>query len=82
MFCTFTPDCRCDKSFIKLIGNVRFPDTMCSGMFCVQNKTFQSLEKSDYQRPQWESKCQVRNIPCEEQTNWWFFDVKARGLDY
>ena len=59
----FTLDCRYDKRIMKLIGNVYCPETMCSDILCVHRKTFQSLETSDYQCPQWSSTCQVRIIP-------------------
>ena len=61
--CTaFTPDCWYDNSTIILIGDVFCPNTNCSGKLCLHKKTFQSLGRSDYQCPQCESVCQVRNI--------------------
>ena len=45
---------------------------MCSGTHCGNKKTFQSLEKSEYQCLQCLSTCQLRNIPFEEETNWFF----------
>ena len=37
-----------------------------------EQKTFLSLGRSDYQCPQFESVCQVRNNPFEDQTNSFF----------
>ena len=56
-------------STIIFIGDVYCPNTKCSDKLCLQKKTFQSLGRSDYQRPQCESVCQVRNITFEDQTN-------------
>ena len=38
----------------------------------MHKKTFQSLGRSDYQRPHCGSVCQVRNIPFEDQTTSFF----------
>ena len=38
----------------------------------MHKKTFQSLGRREYQRPQCASVCQVRNIPFEDQTNSFF----------
>ena len=66
--CTaFTPDCGYNSSTIILIGNVYCPNTKCLERLCLHKKTFQSLDRSDYQCPQCESVCQVRNIPFEDQ---------------
>ena len=70
---TFTPDCRCDKGNIKLIGKVFCPNTMCSGILCLHKKTLQSLGRGDYQCLQGESMCLVRKIPFKEQTTSYFF---------
>ena len=44
MMCsTFTPNCWCYNSNIKLIGKVYCPKTMCSGTLCVHKRTFQSI---------------------------------------
>ena len=65
--CTaFNPDCRCDNSNIKLFGSVYRPTTMCSGTLCEHKKTSQSLNRSVYECPQFES---LRNIPFEGQKN-------------
>ena len=53
---------------------------MCSDILCMHKKTFQSLDKSDYQCPQCESMYQVRNIAFEQQTNSIFFEVWSRDL--
>ena len=44
------------------------PDCRYDNSFNVHKNTFQSLERSDYQCPQVESMCQVRNFPSEQQT--------------
>ena len=67
--CTkFTLDSRYDKSIIKLIGNVYYPNTMCSDTLCVPKQTFQSLSISDFQCLPCESKCQEHNFSFVEQT--------------
>ena len=49
MMCSaFTPDCRYDKSVIKIIGNVYCPITLCSGLLCVLKRTSQSVSRSEY----------------------------------
>ena len=72
MCSALTPDCGYDNSTINLIGDVHCPNTKCLGKFCLHKKTFQSLGRSDYQCPQCASVCQVRNIPFEEQTDYFF----------
>ena len=74
MCSAFTTDCGFDNSTIILIGDVYCPNTLCSGKLC-HKKTFQSLGRSDYQCPQCESVCQVRNIPFEDQTNSFFLSL-------
>ena len=64
---TFTPDCGYDNSTIILIVDVYCPNTKCSGKLCLHKKTFQSLDRSDYQCPQCASVCHVRNIFSEDQ---------------
>ena len=65
--CAFTPDCGYENSTITIIGD--------AGKFCLLNKTFQSLGRNDYQCPQCESVCQVRNIPFEDRTNSFFLSL-------
>ena len=72
MCSAFTPECGYDNSTIILIGDKYCPNTMCSGKHCRHKKTFQSLNRSDYQCPQCASVCQVRNILFENQTNSFF----------
>ena len=72
MCSAFSPDCGYDNSTIILIGDVFCPNTKRSGELCLLKKTFQSLGRSDYQRPQSASACQVRNIPFEDQKNFLF----------
>ena len=67
-FCAFTLHCGYDNSKINLSTDVYRPNTEWSGKLCLHKKTFQSLERSDYQCPQCGSVCQVRNIPFEDQT--------------
>ena len=69
MCSAFTPDYGYHSSTIILIGNVYCPNTKYSGKVCLHKKTFQSLGRSDYQRPQCASVCQVLKIPFEDQTN-------------
>ena len=72
MCSAFSPDCGYDNSTIILIGDVYCPNTkntQCLGKVCLHKKNFQSLGRSDYQRPQCVSVRQVRNILFEEQTN-------------
>ena len=66
MCSAFTPDSRYDNSIIVSIGNVFCPNTKCSGKNCVHKKSFQCLDRSDYQSPQCESLYQVRNVPFQE----------------
>ena len=68
MCSAFTPDCGCDNSTIILLEDMCCPNTKCLGKLCLHKKTFQSLGRSDYQRPECVSVCQVRNIPFEDQT--------------
>ena len=63
---TISPFSGCDNSFIKNFVNVYCPNTMCLSIFFL-TKVSQSLERSDYQCPQFKSTCRVRNFPCEEQ---------------
>ena len=70
-------DCAYDNSAIIIIGDVYCPNTKCLGKLCLHKKTFQSLGRSDYQCPQCESVCQVRNIPFEDQTNSFFLSLGA-----
>ena len=69
MCSAFTPDCGYDNSTIILIGDVFCPNTKYLGKLCLHKKTFQSLGRSDYQRPQCGSVGRVRNFPFEDQTN-------------
>ena len=72
MCSAFTPDYGYDNSTITLIGDVYCPNTKCLGKLCLHKKTSQSLGRRDYQCPQCESVCQIRNIPFEDQTNSFF----------
>ena len=65
-------DCAFDNSTSNLIGDVYCPNAKCLGKLSLHKKTFQSLGRSDYQCPQGESVCQVRNIPFEKQINSFF----------
>ena len=69
MCSVFTPDCGYDNGTIILIGDVYCPNTKCSGKLCLHKRTFQSLDRSDYQCLQCEPVCQVRKTPFEDQTN-------------
>ena len=51
------------------------PNTNCSGRFCLHETTFRSLGRSDYQRPQCGSVCQVHNILFEDQRNSFFLSL-------
>ena len=75
MCSALTPDCGYDKNSIILIGDVYCPNTKCLSKLRLHKKTFQSLGRSDYQCPQWESVCQVRNIPFQDQTNSFFLSL-------
>ena len=72
MCSAFTPDCVCDNGTIIVIGDVYCPNTKCLGKLCLHKKTFQPLGRSDYQCPQCESVCQVRNTPFGDQTIYFF----------
>ena len=78
MCSAFTPDCAYDSSTIILIGDVYFPNTKCLGKFCLHEKTFENLGRSDCQCPHFASVCQARNIPFEEQTNSFFLSFGQR----
>ena len=65
-------DCGFANSTFFLIGDVYCPNTKCSGKVCLHKTTFQSLGRSDYQCPQCASVCQMRNIPFEDQTHFFF----------
>ena len=64
---TFTPDCWYNTNSIKLMGNVRCSNEICSGILCVLKKIFRSLSRSNYQCPHCTSTRQLRNISNEEQ---------------
>ena len=70
-------DCAYDNSANIIIGDVYCPNTRCLGKPCLHKKTFQSLDRSDYQRPQCASMCQVRKILSEDQTNSFFLSFGA-----
>ena len=72
MCSAFIPDCGYDNNTIIFIGDVYCPNTKCSSRFCLHKKTFQSLGRSDYQRPLCACVCQVRNVPFEDQRNPFF----------
>ena len=67
--------CGYDNSVIIVIGDVYCPNTKCSGRICLHKKTFHFLGRSDYQRPQCGSVCQLCNIPFEDQTNSFFLSL-------
>ena len=74
--CTvFTPDWVYDNSTFILIGDVYCPNIKCLGKLCMHEKIIQSLGRSDYQCQQCASVCQVRNIPFEGQTNYFFLSL-------
>ena len=75
MCSAMTPECGYDNSTINLIEDVYCPNTKCSGKLCLQKKTFQSVARSDYERPQCASASQVRNFPFEDQTNSFFMTI-------
>ena len=75
MCSAFTPDCGYKNSAIILIGDVYSPNTKCLAELCLHKKTFQSLGRSNCQCPQCASKCQVRKIPFEDQTNSLFLSL-------
>ena len=70
-----TPDCGYDNSTNILIGNVYCPNAKCLGKLCLHKKTFQSLDRSDYQSASCGSVCQARSIPFEEQINSFFLSL-------
>ena len=79
MCSAFPPDCGYDNSTIVLIGDVYCPNAKCLGKLCLNKKTFQSLGRSYYHCLQRASFCQVRNIPFEEQINF-FFSSLGQGV--
>ena len=82
MSSAFTTDCGYDNSTIVFIVDVYCPNTKCSVKLCLYKKTFQSLGRSDYECPQCESVCQVRNISFEDQMNFLFLVACSRGLHF
>ena len=82
MCSALTPDCGFDNRIIILIGDVYCPNTKCLGKLWLHKKTFQSLGRSDYQRSQCESVCQVRNIPSEDQTNSFFLSLGQEVFNF
>ena len=74
------PDCGYDNSTINLIGDEYCPNTKCLGKFCLHEKIFQSLGRSDYQCPQCASVCQVLSIPFEDQKKNLFFLSLGQGV--
>ena len=78
----FTPDCGYDKSTNILIGDVYCPNTKCSCQLCLHKKTFQSLGRSDYQCPRCAYVYQVRNIPFEDQTNYFFLSFGQGAYNF
>ena len=75
MCSAFTPYCGYDKSTIILIGNVYCLNTKCLGNFCLHEKTFQSLGRSDDQNPQSGAVCQVRKNLSEDHLNSFFLSL-------
>ena len=75
MCSAFTPGCGYDNSTVILNGDVYCLITKCSSKLCLHKKTFQSLDRSDYQVPQCGSVCQVRIIPLEDQTNSFYLSL-------
>ena len=73
--------CGYDNSTLMLIGDVYCPNAKCLGKFCMNKTTFQSLGGSDYQCSQYASVYQVRNIPFEDQTNY-FFCLLVQGFTF
>ena len=67
MCSTHTPDCRYDKSIIRLIGSVPCLNTMCSALLCMHKKTFQFIEWSLYHCPDCDSTSQVPNFPFQQR---------------
>ena len=78
MCSAFTPHSRYDNSIITLIGSVYCPITMSSDKIWVHEKTFQPLNRSNYQCPQCSSTCQVRNAPLEEDKRSFFLKFGQR----
>ena len=79
MCSAFTPDCGYDNGTIILIGDVYCPNTNCSSKLCLHKKKFQSPGRNDYQCPQCASVCQMRNIPSEHLTKFFFLSF-GRGV--
>ena len=75
MCSVFTPDCGYDNNVIILIGDVYCPNTKRLGKLCLHKETFQSLGRSNDQCPQCASVFQLRNIPFEDQTNYFFLSL-------
>ena len=73
------PECGYDNSTFILFGDAYCPNTKCSGKLCLNKKTIKSLGRSDFQRPQCASVCQVRKVPFKDQTNS-FFLSSGQGL--
>ena len=69
MCSAFTPECGFYNSTFKLIGDKFCPKRKCSSKLCLHTKTFQSLGRSDHQCLQCAHVCQVRKIPCQDQTS-------------
>ena len=69
MCSAFTLDCGYDNSTINFIREVLCPIPESSGKLCFHKMTFQSLGRSDYQCSQCACVCELRKIPCEDQTN-------------
>ena len=72
MCIAFTPECGYDNSTIILIGDVYCPNTKCSGKLCLHKRTFQLLDRSEYQCQQCSFVYQMRNISFEDQTKSFF----------
>ena len=72
MCSAISPECGYNNSPVIFTADVSCPNTKCLGKLCLHKKTFQSLSRSDYQCPQCESLCQVRNILFEDQENSFF----------
>ena len=72
MCSAFTLDCSYGIAAIILFGDLYCPNTKCSGKLCFQEKTFESLGRSDYQCRHCASVFQVCNILYEDQTSSFF----------
>ena len=61
------------KPSSKLLGTciVRI---QCVYLYFLSQKVFQSLERNDYQFPQFKSTYRIHKIPCEEQKNSFFLE--------